>query len=65
MSTNYYEQTYIISPVLEDDEYDGIVNKYRELIEDNDGEIDEVDLLLLMNKKYNADFFIFDKGNHL
>jgi small subunit ribosomal protein S6 len=43
MSTNYYEQTYIISPVLEDDEYDEIVSKYKELIEDNDGEIDEVD----------------------
>ena len=43
MSKNYYEQTYIISPVLEDDEYDEIVDKYEKLIEENGGEIDEID----------------------
>jgi small subunit ribosomal protein S6 len=43
MSRNYYELTYIISPVLEDDEYEGIVDKFTNLIRDNGGEIDEVD----------------------
>ena len=43
MSTNYYEQTYIISPVLEDDEYDGIIEKYKKQIEENGGEIDEIE----------------------
>ena len=44
MSKNYYELTYIVNPVLEDDQYDETVNKYKELIEKNDGEIDEVDV---------------------
>ncbi|TYP95585.1 SSU ribosomal protein S6P [Fodinibius salinus] len=43
MSKNYYEITYIINPVLEDDEYDEIVEKFTGIIKDNDGEIDEVD----------------------
>ncbi|NGP87758.1 30S ribosomal protein S6 [Fodinibius halophilus] len=43
MSRSYYELTYIISPVLEDDEYEGIVEKFTQFIRDNGGEIDEVD----------------------
>ena len=43
MSKNYYEQTYIISPVLEDDEYKDIVEKYKTFVAENGGEIDEVD----------------------
>ena len=43
MSRNYYELTYIISPILEDDQYDGVVEKFTEIIRDNGGEIDEVD----------------------
>lgn len=43
MSRNYYELTYIISPVLEEDEYKGIIEKFTEFIRDNGGEIDEVD----------------------
>lgn len=43
MSKNYYELTYIINPVLEDDEYEEIVEKFTGIIKDNDGEIDEVD----------------------
>jgi len=43
MSRNYYELTYIISPVLEDDEYEGIVDKFTQLIRDKGGEFDEVD----------------------
>jgi small subunit ribosomal protein S6 len=44
MSTNYYEQTYIIDPVLEEEKYDEIIDKYRSLIEENGGTIDEVDV---------------------
>jgi small subunit ribosomal protein S6 len=43
MSTNYYEQTYILSPVLEEDQYSEIIEKYTNLIKENGGEIDEVD----------------------
>ena len=42
MSKNYYEQTYIISPVLEDDEYKGVVEKYKTFVAENGGVIDEV-----------------------
>jgi|SRR5699024_9674941 len=42
MSRNYYELTYILNPVLEDDKYDGLIDKFTEVIRDNGGEIDEV-----------------------
>lgn len=43
MSREYYELTYIINPVLEDDQFNEIVDKFTSFIRDNDGEIDEVD----------------------
>lgn len=43
MSRNYYELTYIINPVLEDDEIAEVVEKIKDFIRNNDGEIDEVD----------------------
>jgi small subunit ribosomal protein S6 len=43
MSKNYYELTYIINPVLEDDQYKEIIEKFTGVITDNGGEIDEVD----------------------
>ncbi len=43
MSKNYYELTYIINPVLEDDQYEEIVGKVNDFIKNNNGEIDEVD----------------------
>lgn len=43
MSRNYYELTYIITPVLEDDEHEEIVEKFTSFIRENGGEIDEVD----------------------
>ena len=43
MSKNYYELTYIVNPVLEDDQYEEFVGKVTGFIKDNDGEIDEVD----------------------
>jgi small subunit ribosomal protein S6 len=44
MSTNYYEQIYIINPVLDDEKHNEIVDNYRNLIEESGGEIDEVDV---------------------
>ncbi|HET6527183.1 MAG TPA: 30S ribosomal protein S6 [Balneolaceae bacterium] len=43
MSRNYYELTYIINPVLEDDQTKEVVEKFTQFIRDNDGEIDEID----------------------
>lgn len=43
MAKNFYEQTYIINPVLEDDEYDKVVDKYTDFILENGGEMDEID----------------------
>ncbi|MDZ7714610.1 MAG: 30S ribosomal protein S6 [Balneolaceae bacterium] len=55
MSKNYYELTYIISPVLEDDQYEEIIKKYSDLIEENDGEIDEVDEWGIRKFEYEMD----------
>jgi len=43
MYRNYYELTYIISPVLEEDQYKEIIEKFTEFIRESGGEIDEVD----------------------
>jgi len=43
MKKNYYELTYIINPVLEEDKFKEIVDFVNNLIEKNDGEIEEVD----------------------
>ncbi len=55
MSKNFYEQTYIISPVLEDDEYDNVIEKYSDFIEDNGGEIDEIDKWGIQKFEYEMD----------
>ncbi len=55
MSTNYYEQTYIISPVLEDDQYKEVVEKYKTLVAQNGGEIDEVDEWGIQKFEYEMD----------
>lgn len=43
MSKNYYEFTYIINPVLEEEQFKAAVEKVTKLIESNGGEIDEID----------------------
>ncbi len=55
MSENYYEQTYIINPVLEDDEYDEIIEKYANFIKDNGGDIDEIDKWGMQKFEYEMD----------
>jgi small subunit ribosomal protein S6 len=55
MSRNYYELTYILNPVLEDDQYEEIVEKFTEFIRDNGGEIDEVDEWGIRKFEYEMD----------
>ncbi|MDR9419161.1 30S ribosomal protein S6 [Gracilimonas sp.] len=55
MSKNYYEFTYIINPVLEEEQFKETVDKVTKLIEDNDGEIDEVDEWGLRSFAYDID----------
>ncbi|WP_372634611.1 30S ribosomal protein S6 [Fodinibius sp.] len=55
MSKNYYELTYIINPVLEDDQYEEIVGKFTDYIRDNGGEIDEVDEWGIRKFEYEMD----------
>lgn len=43
MSKSFYEFTYIINPVLEEDKFKEAVEKVNKLITDNGGEIEEVD----------------------
>ncbi|WP_142453753.1 30S ribosomal protein S6 [Gracilimonas mengyeensis] len=59
MSKNYYEFTYIINPVLEEDKFKETVDKVNKLIEDNGGEIEEVDEWGLRPFAYEMD----SKGN--
>ena len=55
MSKNYYELTYIISPVLEDDQYQEVIGKFTKVVEDNNGEIDEVDEWGIRKFEYEMD----------
>ncbi|WP_020402377.1 30S ribosomal protein S6 [Gracilimonas tropica] len=55
MSKNYYEFTYIINPVLEDDQFKEVVDKVSKLIESNGGEIEEVDEWGLRQFAYEMD----------
>lgn len=55
MSKNYYELTYIINPVLEDDQYQEIISKFTGVIEENGGEIDEVDEWGIRKFEYEMD----------
>lgn len=59
MSTNQYEFTYIINPVLEEDQYKVAVEKANKLITDNGGTIDEVNEWGLRKFAYEID----KKGN--
>ena len=60
MAQNTYELTYIINGVLNDDQIRGLINRVRKFIEENDGEIIELDewgtrrLAYQINKKRNG-----------
>lgn len=59
MKNNYYEFTYILNPVLDEEKYKEAVDKVNKLITDNGGEIDEVDEWGLRPFAYQID----KKGN--
>ncbi len=43
MKKDFYEMTYILNPVLDEEKFSELVSFVNKLIEDNDGEIVEVD----------------------
>lgn len=55
MNKSIYELTYIISPVLEEDKFRETVDKVNKLIEDNDGEILEIDEWGIRKLAYDID----------
>lgn len=55
MSKNYYELTYIINPVLEEDKVKAAVETISKLITDNGGEIEEVEEWGLRKFAYSMD----------
>lgn len=55
MSKNYYEFTYIVNPVLEEDQYKAAVDKVNGLFTDNGAEIEEVDEWGLKKLAYEID----------
>lgn len=55
MSTNYYEFTYIINPVLDEDKFAAVVDKVNKLIEKSGGDVDEVDEWGLRQFAYDID----------
>jgi len=60
MKKYFYEFTYIIDPVLDDDKFKEVVDRVNSLIEENNGEIVEVDewglrsLAYEINRKSNG-----------
>lgn len=55
MKTQFYELTYIINPVLDEEKFKEIVDYVNELITSNGGEIDEVDEWGLRSFAYDID----------
>lgn len=62
MKSNYYELTYIITPVLENDQYAEVVTKFNDFLTSNGAAIEEVDewgikkLAYAMDKKTSGYF---------
>ncbi len=55
MKKDFYEMTYILNPVLEDDKFSELVAYVNKLIEDNGGEIAEVDEWGVKKLAYDVD----------
>jgi small subunit ribosomal protein S6 len=55
MSKNYYEFTYVVNPVLEEEQYKEAVEKVNKLFTDNGAEIEEVDEWGLRKLAYEID----------
>lgn len=54
-NSSFYELTYIINPVLEENQTKDIVDKYKALIEENGGKIDEIDEWGIRELAYDID----------
>ena len=62
----YYENLYIIKPTLSDGDYGGVVSKFNELIEKNDGVMIKVDewgkkTLAYDIKKFDKGFYVLQQ----
>lgn len=55
MSKNYYEFTYIINPVLDEDKFSAVVDRVNDLVKKHGGEVDEVDEWGLRQFAYEVD----------
>ena len=55
MTKNYYEMTYILNPVMEEENFKAAVDKVTKLVESHGGEIDEVDEWGLRQFAYEID----------
>jgi len=53
--TNFYEMTYILNPVLDEEKFSEIVDYVNKLITDNGGEITEVDEWGVKKLAYDID----------
>lgn len=53
--TNFYEMTYILNPVLDEEKFSEIVEYVNKLITDNGGEITEVDEWGVQKLAYDID----------
>jgi small subunit ribosomal protein S6 len=55
MRKNYYELTYIVNPVLDEDQIKATVNKFTEIMTSNGAEIDEINEWGLQSLAYEID----------
>jgi len=55
MKKIFYELTYIVNPVLDEEEYKSVVEKFTKLLTDNDAEVEEVDEWGLRQFAYEMD----------
>lgn len=55
MKKDFYEMTYILNPVLDDEKFSELVSYVNKLIEDNGGELQEVDEWGVQKLAYDID----------
>ncbi len=53
--SNFYELTYIVNPVLEENQTKEIIAKYNALVEENGGTIDEIEEWGIREMTYDID----------
>lgn len=55
MANNFYELTYIVNPVLEDEQVKETVSKFTAILEDNGAQIEETDEWGIQRLAYDID----------